>query len=206
MKFAKLCTIAILALAASQSAVASSDTVGRGYFKIGVGFGSTDQKYTASNTTEDNVSGQGLMYNAGVGYYINHYFKTELEVLANSGFPSTKSAISPQVKGTTYGLYANGIAELYSDAVISPYALLGFGWAYVKPQSSITYKAGSGVSYQAGIGALVGITSSINLDVGFRYVGYQTTKYKATDALTYPNGLYTKEADTGVLVNLVVNF
>jgi opacity protein-like surface antigen len=206
MKFFKLLSIALLALVASQAAVARDGGAGQGYFKIGAGYGTTDHKDSVSTATMTKERGRGLMYDAGVGYYVNDYYKTELELLANSGLTSKTSSAGGKVKATTYGLYANGIAELNGAATVSPYFLIGVGAAYVKPKSSIAYKTGYGFSYQAGIGAAVAITNQMSLDLGVRYIGYQKTKYKAKDDSTYPNGNYKKAADMGVLANLVVKF
>lgn len=160
-------------------------------------YGRIDSGYSWSTNMDRDVgannAGSSAIIGVGLGYHINDHVRTDA-TLGYRGWYQLKA--SEPLSGTTFGAQADikslvGLLNVYYDIghynVFTPYIGGGIGFSNNKVDSTGLTLGGTGIgnidshtntsfAWQIGAGTAVDITSSIALDVGYRYVDMGTAQ------------------------------
>lgn len=173
---------------------------GKMYTILSMGYGVQDHEHdlTGAVTSSLNNTGNGLLANAGMGYYLLDEFRVDLQAHYDRGFKFKKTAVvgadSVDVRGkdVSIGGFANAYYDLLNASNFTPYAMVGVGFLRTEYKAEVKVNTTTGkenkskynIAYQGGLGLAYHAGSSVDLDFGYRYITSQQPEYKM--AITSP--------------------
>lgn len=173
---------------------------GKMYTLLNLGYGVQDHQmdFTGAATGGLKNSGNGLLGQAGMGYYLLDELRVDLLVHYDRGFKFKKSgtlgatAVTARGKDISIGGFGNVYYDFLNSSNFTPYGMLGAGFLRTEYKATVNVAGTDGkenkgkynFAYEAGLGLAYHAGQGVDIDLGYRYITMQQPEYKMT--LTSP--------------------
>ncbi len=182
----------------SQAAFAGYGHEGKVYGVLDLGYGMQDSDQTITLTgitSKGKGAGRGLAFSGGFGYYLLDELRVEGSLYADQGMESKKSVssgtknVAMYGKEKSFGAFANAYFDVLNESNIIPYVMVGAGFLRNEFESELKIpgtgtgresKSKFSKAYQGGAGINYHLSSSLDLDFGYRYINKGEKEYKFT--------------------------
>lgn len=179
----------------ASTAYAGYGHEGKAYTKLDMGYGIQDSKQTLTRglTAAGKDSGDGIVLSAGLGYYFMDELRVDLMAYYDRGMKSktsTKSGatnVAIRGKEQSFGAFANAYYDVLNQSNVTPYIMGGAGFLRNEFKSEIVTTATGkqnknkfAIAYQGGAGVSYHLSSSFDIDFGYRYIMKGSEEYKFT--------------------------